>query len=48
MSKKWAYFIGAAVLAAYLLVSNGAPPVAVAAGIAGSAIFMRRKSRTLI
>jgi len=45
MNKKWGYFAGAAILAAYLLVTHGAPPMAVAAGIAGSAMFMRRKSR---
>jgi hypothetical protein len=45
MKRKWGYFIGAAVLAAYFLVTAGAPPLAVAAGIGGAAMFMRRRSR---
>lgn len=45
MKRKWSYFIGAAVLAAYFLVAAGAPPLAVAAGIGGAALFMRRTSR---
>ena len=47
MKYKWTYFIGAAVLAAYFLVTNGAPPVAVAAGICGAAMFMRRTKRSV-
>ena len=47
MKYKWSYFIGAAVLAAYFLVTNGAPPLAVAAGICGAAMFVRRRSRTV-
>ena len=38
---------GAAVLAAYLLLTHGAPPLAVAAGIGGAAIFLGRTSRTV-
>ena len=45
MKHKWSYFIGAAVLAGYFLVIAGAPPLAVAAGIGGAALFMRRTSR---
>lgn len=48
MKRQWAYFLGAAALAAYFLLSAGAPPLAVAAGIAGVAMFMRHKSRTTI
>jgi hypothetical protein len=46
MNRKWAYFIGASILAGYFLLTAGAPPVAIAAGIGGVAIFMRRTSRT--
>lgn len=42
MKKKWSYFIGAALLAAYVLISGGAPPLAVAAGIGGSTLFLWR------
>jgi hypothetical protein len=44
MNRKWGYFIGAAALAAYFLLSAGAPLTAVAAGIGGAALFMRRAS----
>lgn len=46
MNRKWSYFVGASIVAAYLLVTHGAPPMAVAAGIAGVALYLRRKSRT--
>jgi len=45
MNRKWSFFIGAVVLAAYFLLTSGAPPLAVAAGIGGAALFMRRSSR---
>jgi hypothetical protein len=45
MSRKWMYFIGAAVLAACFLLTAGAPLPAVAAGIGGAALFLRRASR---
>ncbi|HUI76746.1 MAG TPA: hypothetical protein VLY24_02490 [Bryobacteraceae bacterium] len=45
MNLKWGYFAGASALAAYFLLTAGAPPLAVAAGIGGVAMFMRRKSR---
>ena len=45
MMRKWSYFTGAAILAAYFLLSNGAPLLAVAAGIGGAAMFMRHASR---
>jgi len=45
MNKKWGYFAGASILAACLLLSNGAPPLAVAAGIGGVAMYLRRVSR---
>jgi hypothetical protein len=46
MTWNWAYFIGAAVLATYFLLNAGAPLPAVAAGVGGAAMFMRRKKRT--
>lgn len=46
MNRKWNYFIGASILAAYVLLSNGAPLMPVAAGIAGAAVFMRRTAKT--
>jgi len=45
MKLKWTYFIGAAILSGCFLISAGAPPLAVAAGIGGVAMFMRRKKR---
>ncbi len=46
MNTKWTYFIGASILAAYFLISQGAPVPAVAAGIAGAALFLRRVRKT--
>jgi hypothetical protein len=43
MNRKWGYFAGASILASYFLLTAGAPPVAVAAGVCGSALFLRRK-----
>jgi hypothetical protein len=45
MKLKWGYFAAASVLAAYFLLTVGAPPLAVAAGIGGVAMFMRHRSR---
>jgi uncharacterized protein (TIGR03382 family) len=45
ITSKWSYFAGASILAAYFLLSNGAPPLAVLAGLGGAAMFTRRKSR---
>ncbi len=42
---KWSYFAGAAILASYFLLTNGAPPLAVLAGLGGAALFMRRTKR---
>jgi hypothetical protein len=40
------YFVGAVILTAYFLLSQGAPLGAVLAGIAGAGLFMwRQKSR---
>jgi hypothetical protein len=45
MMWNWRYFLGAVILAAYFLITYGAPPAAVAAGIAGAAMFMWRRRR---
>jgi hypothetical protein len=45
MKRTWSYFLGAVILSAYLLLANGAPLPAVAAGIAGAATFVWRRSR---
>ncbi len=47
MNKKWAYFAGAAILAAYFLLWSGAPPVAVAAGLACAALLTRWDRRSV-
>jgi hypothetical protein len=47
MNKKWAYFLAAAVFAGYFLVTKGAPPLAVALGIAAAALLARRTSPSL-
>jgi uncharacterized membrane protein len=44
---RWRYYIGAALVVGYLLLSHGAPPIAVIAGLAGVAMFMRRWSSKL-
>jgi hypothetical protein len=44
---KWRYYLGAALIVGYLMISNGAPPLAVAAGIIGVAMFMRRRASHL-
>jgi hypothetical protein len=45
MNSRTSYFLAAAFFAAYLLVSNGVPPVPVLAGCAAAALFtwLRRK-----
>jgi hypothetical protein len=45
MMFRWRYFAGAVILAAVLLLQQGAPPAAVFAGIAGAAIFAWLKFR---
>lgn len=44
MNVNWGYFFGASILAAYALLTAGAPPLAVAAGVSGAALFLARKS----
>jgi len=46
MNRKWRFFVGAAVLAAYFLLSAGAPPFAVAIGIAFGAFMTQRAARS--
>ncbi len=46
MSRKWSFYIGAAVLAGYLLLAIGAPPLAVALGLGAAALITRTKSHT--
>lgn len=45
MTRQWSYFLGAVVVAGYLLISHGAPPGAVAAGAAGAAVLFWRRNR---
>jgi hypothetical protein len=45
MMWRWRYFIGSVLLTAFFLISYGAPPAAVAAGVVGVAMFMWRRGR---
>ncbi len=45
---RWRYYIGAALIIGYLMISHGAPPLAVAAGVAGVGMFMRRRASRLL
>jgi len=47
MTKKWSFFAAAAVMAAFALLTHGAPPVAVAIGIAFGA-FMTSRAKHLV
>lgn len=47
MTRKWRLFTGAVLLAAYVLLSNGAPPVAILAGIGLAAMFTGRRSHVV-
>jgi hypothetical protein len=42
MTKKWSFFAAAALMAAYALITHGAPPIAVALGIAFGAFLTAR------
>jgi len=44
---RWRYFVAAVLLAGLLLLTNGAPPMPVFAGIAGAAMFMWRRGSRL-
>lgn len=44
---RWRYYFGASILVAGLLLKRGAPPLAVLAGLAGVAVFMRRRASRL-
>lgn len=43
MNVKWSFYFGAAVLAAYFLISRGIPAMAVLAGCGLAALFTWRK-----
>jgi hypothetical protein len=45
LNYKWCYFLAAAIFAGFFLIRGGAPPVPIALGIAGAALFTRRTSR---
>jgi predicted membrane metal-binding protein len=45
MKRKWTYFAGAVILAAYFLLTGGAPPLAILAGIGLAALVTLRPSR---
>ena len=45
MSAKWSYFLAAAVMGGFILLSNGAPPIAVVLGLGGAALFTWRRPR---
>ena len=45
MTWKWTYFIAAVLAAGYVLLANGAPPLAVGLGIGVGAMLTRRACR---
>ena len=45
MNYRWSYFLAAGLFAGFFLIRGGAPPIPIALGIAGAALFMRRTSR---
>jgi hypothetical protein len=47
MTKKWSFFAAASVMAGFALITHGAPPLAVAIGIAFCA-FITRGSTHLV
>jgi hypothetical protein len=46
MKKKWGFFAGSAILAGYILLGAGAPPIAVAIGIGCGALMTLRATRS--
>jgi len=42
MKRKWSFFAGAVMLAAYILFISGAPPLAILCGIGFAAVFTAR------
>lgn len=46
MTKKWSFFCAAALMSAYALITHGAPPLAVAAGIGFGALLTVRSTRS--
>jgi hypothetical protein len=47
MKRKWSLFAGAVILAGYVLISAGAPPLAILAGIALAAVYTGRRSHAV-
>ena len=47
MKQTWKYFLLATTLAAFALLKYGAPPMAIAAGIALACVLTLRRSRTM-
>jgi hypothetical protein len=45
ISTKWRYFAAAGILASYLLLSMGAPPLAILAGLGGAAYITKRSEK---
>jgi hypothetical protein len=45
MKRKWQFFIGAVILGGYVLLSYGAPPLALIGGICLAAAVTARSSR---
>jgi hypothetical protein len=46
MKRKWSLFACAVLLAGYLLISNGAPPLPVICGIGLAAVFTARRTQS--
>ena len=46
MTRKWSYFAGAVLLAGYLLIASGAPPLPVICGIGLAAVFTARRTQS--
>jgi len=47
MTKKWSFFAAASVMAAFALITHGAPPLAVVIGVAFGA-FMTHRATHLV
>jgi hypothetical protein len=47
MTRKWRFFTGAALLAGYVLMVNGAPPLAILGGLGLAAAFTGRRSHVV-
>jgi len=47
MTRKWSLFTGAVILAGYILVSYGAPPLAIVGGIGLAALYTGRRAHVV-